>query len=111
MRLNESSVREKALQAFIKFHERQEFDNVRILSADKGKPSHQTLMGSKFDEVSPNDFISDPTPEGWVCTLSHRHEPSETSDGSRIYRLELKDDSSILRESCNHPLTNGTVAK
>jgi len=101
MRLNESSVREKALQAFIQYHERQEFDNVHILRADTGKPSDQTLIGSKFDEFSPNDFISDPTPEGWVCTLSHRHEPSATPDGSRIYRLELKDDSSIIRESCS----------
>jgi hypothetical protein len=101
MRLNESSVREKALQAFIKYHERQEFDNVHILSADKGKPSDQTLIGGKFEEFSPNDFVSDPTPEGWVCTLSHRHEPSVTPHGSRIYRIELKDDSTIIRESCN----------
>lgn len=100
MRLNESSVREKALQAFIKYHERQEFDNVRILSADRGKRSGHADTGDKFDEFSPNDFLSDPTPEGWVCTLSHRHEPSVTPDGSRIYRLELKDDSSIIREIC-----------
>jgi hypothetical protein len=62
--LNESSIREKALHAFIKYHERQEFDNVHILSADKGKPSQHAQIGSKFDEFSSNDFISVPTPEG-----------------------------------------------
>ncbi len=101
MRLNESSVREKALEAFIKYHRRQEFDSVHILSADKGITSDQAQIGSKFDEFSPNDFITDPTPEGWVCTLSHRHEPSVTPHGAKIYRFELRDDSSIIRESCD----------
>ena len=100
MRLNESSVREKALQAFIKYHEKQEFDNAHILRADTGKWSDPAQMLSKFDELSPNDFITVPTPEGWICTLSHRHEPSVTPHGS-TYRLELKDDSSIIRESCD----------
>jgi hypothetical protein len=98
--LNESSVREKALQAFIKYHERQEFDNVHISNADKGKPSAHAQIGTKFDEFSLNDFITDPTPEGWVCTLSHRHEPSVTPDGAKIYRIELRNDSSVMRESC-----------
>jgi hypothetical protein len=101
MRLNESSVREKALRAFIKYHERQEFDDVRILSADKGIASVRAQIGTKFDPFSPNDFITDPTPEGWVCTLSHRHEPSVTLNGAKIYRIELRDDSSIMRESCD----------
>jgi hypothetical protein len=100
MRLNESSVREKALRAFIKYHEMQEFDNVRILSADKGITSDEAQIRTKFDPFSPNDFVTDPTPEGWVCTLSHRHEPSVTH-GANIYRVELRDDSSIIRESCD----------
>jgi len=98
--LNESSVREKALRTFIKYHERPEFDNVRVLSADKGKTSNQAQIGTKFDKFSPNDFITDPTPEGWICTLSHRHEPSVTPDGAKIYRIELRNDSSVMRESC-----------
>jgi hypothetical protein len=101
MRLNELSIREKALQAFIEYHERQEFDNVHILRADTGKWSGHAQIRSKFDEFSANDFISVPTPEGWICTLSHRHESSVSPNGSRTYRIELKDDSSITRESCD----------
>jgi len=101
MRLDEPSARKRALQAFIKYHEKQKFDGVYIIRADVGETRDLTNMGGRFDQFSPDDFICYPTPEGWVCTLSHQHVPNAVPHGAKTYRFELRDDSSVIRESCN----------
>ena len=101
MRLDELSARKRALDAFIKYHEEHGVDDVYIIHADVGETRDRTNTGGKFDKFSPDEFICYPTPEGWVCTLSHRHVPNESPHGAKTYRFELRDDSSVIRESCD----------